>query len=84
MIRSEGLRRRPILARVKPAVLRWARETAGVDERAAARRAGVSLTDLQHWEDGSTLPSLRGPCRSLRGSMHGHWRPFCSLNRRLQ
>jgi Zn-dependent peptidase ImmA (M78 family) len=59
MIRNEGLRRRPILAKVKPAVLRWARETAGVDEGAAARRAGVSVTDLERWEEGYALPSLR-------------------------
>jgi Zn-dependent peptidase ImmA (M78 family)/DNA-binding XRE family transcriptional regulator len=41
-----------------PAVLVWARKTAGMPVDVAAQKAGVKTEQLSSWEEGSTRPSL--------------------------
>jgi Zn-dependent peptidase ImmA (M78 family) len=54
-----------VLAKVKPALLVWARESAGLSEVDAADKAGVKLEALQDWEAGRSaeiapsIPQLR-------------------------
>ena len=45
-------------ALITPAVLRWAREQAGYDLHAAAKKMDVPVATLDDWENGSALPSL--------------------------
>ena len=45
-------------ALVKPELLRWAKRTAGLDEVAAAKKADVSVDQLQSWEQGRSRPSI--------------------------
>jgi len=45
-------------ASVNPAVLIWARESAGYDPAAAAEKVGVDLEKLQAWEAGDDQPSI--------------------------
>jgi Zn-dependent peptidase ImmA (M78 family)/DNA-binding XRE family transcriptional regulator len=45
-------------ALVKATLLAWGRKTARLDERAAAKRIGVSVDVLQAWERGETRPSF--------------------------
>jgi Zn-dependent peptidase ImmA (M78 family) len=49
---------RSIEALVKPALLEWARTTAGLDAAAAARRVGISEDRLRAWESGREVPSV--------------------------
>jgi Zn-dependent peptidase ImmA (M78 family)/DNA-binding XRE family transcriptional regulator len=44
---------------VKPLVLRWLRESAGLDVADIARRLGTSEAAVQDWESGSRRPTLR-------------------------
>jgi Zn-dependent peptidase ImmA (M78 family)/DNA-binding XRE family transcriptional regulator len=48
-----------VRARVKPALLQWARRTAGYTEAEAAKRAGVSEDRLAAWELGELSPTIR-------------------------
>ncbi|KAF0104648.1 MAG: hypothetical protein FD144_1177 [Rhodospirillaceae bacterium] len=40
-------------------VLRWAREHAGVDYEAAAKRVNKAPEDIRHWEEGKGQPTVR-------------------------
>jgi Zn-dependent peptidase ImmA (M78 family)/DNA-binding XRE family transcriptional regulator len=44
---------------VKPSVLRWLRESAGLGVEDIARRLGTSETAVQAWESGDRRPTLR-------------------------
>jgi transcriptional regulator with XRE-family HTH domain len=44
---------------VSPAVLRWARESAGIDLKDAARRVVRDASVLERWESGEVRPTLR-------------------------
>lgn len=46
---------RSVLAEVNPAILRWARETAGLEVRQVARRFG----NVEEWEHGQAKPTVR-------------------------
>lgn len=46
-------------ALINPAMLRWARDRAGLDVSAAARVAGVQAEQFQRWEDGEWQPTFR-------------------------
>ncbi|OZB62903.1 MAG: hypothetical protein B7X39_20740 [Lysobacterales bacterium 14-68-21] len=54
-----------VLAKVKPALLIWARESAGLSQEEAAHKAGVKLEALDLWESGQSadqapsIPQLR-------------------------
>lgn len=50
---------RSFKATVKPAMLRWARSTAGLTDEQLARTAGVSLEKWQAWESGRQAPTFR-------------------------
>lgn len=43
---------------VEPSVLRWARETAGLDVATAAARIGVKRDKVEQWEDGGLAPTI--------------------------
>lgn len=43
---------------VKPALMRWARETAGLTPERAAKKIGVKLARLAEWEDGTLRPTV--------------------------
>lgn len=45
-------------ALVTPAVVRWARESIGMDLQQAAKKIGVSVDKLRAWEEGSEFPTL--------------------------
>lgn len=45
-------------AAIKPTLLIWARETAGLTEEDAAKKAAVSAERLQSWEVGETSPTI--------------------------
>jgi Zn-dependent peptidase ImmA (M78 family)/DNA-binding XRE family transcriptional regulator len=45
-------------ALVKPELLRWGRETAGLSLEAAAKKIGVKPERLTSWESGDTRPSI--------------------------
>ncbi|MBP9086030.1 MAG: helix-turn-helix transcriptional regulator [Kofleriaceae bacterium] len=47
-----------IAARVTPAVVAWARHSARLDAEVVAEKAGISVTDLLAWENGTAAPSL--------------------------
>lgn len=56
MSQSLGMERIP----VEPAVLKWARESAGYhDQDAAAKRVGVSSLTLKSWESGELQPTIK-------------------------
>jgi Zn-dependent peptidase ImmA (M78 family)/DNA-binding XRE family transcriptional regulator len=48
-----------VRAIVKPELLSWARESAGLDVATAARKAGVTPERLKNWEDGYGPPSVQ-------------------------
>lgn len=50
--------RKTARANVNPAVLRWARESAGLDTAAVARRLHIKADTVQDWESGATSPTL--------------------------
>jgi hypothetical protein len=47
-----------IPALVEPAVLRWARETIGLSEVAAARKLGLPDDRVAQWESGEAQPTI--------------------------
>ena len=60
---------------VEPSVLRWARETAGLDVTTAAERIGVKQDRVERWEDGSLAPTLN----QIRTMSDAYVRPLASL-----
>lgn len=60
---------------VQPAVLTWARESAGLDKEAAARRLAVSTDVLERWESGERVPTLV----QLRKAAKVYNRPLAAL-----
>jgi Zn-dependent peptidase ImmA (M78 family)/DNA-binding XRE family transcriptional regulator len=49
---------------VQPSVLRWARETAGLDVDTAASRIGVKRDRVEQWEEGVVAPTV-GQIRTM-------------------
>ena len=60
---------------VEPSVLRWARETAGLDVATAAERIGVKLDRVEQWEAGSLAPTLN----QIRTMSDAYVRPLAAL-----
>jgi transcriptional regulator with XRE-family HTH domain len=60
---------------VRPQVLRWARETAGLDVPTAAHRLGVKPERIAAWETGEAVPTIR-QVRTMAASYH---RPLAAL-----
>lgn len=60
---------------VQPDVLRWARETAGLDISTAAARIGVKLERVEAWEDGSLDPTIK----QIRAMADVYVRPMAAL-----
>ncbi|MFW6164472.1 MAG: ImmA/IrrE family metallo-endopeptidase [Planctomycetota bacterium] len=50
--------RKTPVANVNPTVLRWARESAGIEMEAVARRLNVKPETVSNWEDGGASPTL--------------------------
>jgi len=48
-----------IRARVKPTLIRWAREDAGLSVAAVAKKTGTSVERVIQWEEGTLSPTLR-------------------------
>ena len=44
---------------VEPTILRWARESAGVETATAARRAGATPARIEEWEQGISSPTIK-------------------------
>ena len=59
-------------ALVEPSLLRWARESAGLDTEVAAKKAGVKPERLESWEAGERRPSIV----QLRKLAHIYRRPI--------
>lgn len=69
---------RRLLAHVKPALLRWGRETAGLTVDAAAQRIGVKANQLSTWESGlakPTVPQLRAAANAYRRPLAAFFLP---------
>ena len=60
---------------VEPSVLRWARETAGLDLDTAATRIGVKPDRVTQWEDGSLAPTIN----QIRTMADVYARPLAAL-----
>jgi Zn-dependent peptidase ImmA (M78 family)/DNA-binding XRE family transcriptional regulator len=60
---------------VQPAVIRWARETAGLDIATAAARIGVKPDRVAAWEDGSHAPTIN----QIRTMADVYVRPLAAL-----
>ncbi|MCB2178138.1 MAG: XRE family transcriptional regulator [Actinomycetales bacterium] len=60
---------------VNPAVLEWARTTAGLDPETAARRVGVKASRVAEWEGGDVLPTIK----QLRSLAAVYQRPLAAL-----
>lgn len=60
---------------VEPSVLRWARETAGLDVATAAVRIGVKQDRVERWEDGSLAPTIN----QIRMMAETYARPLAAL-----
>jgi Zn-dependent peptidase ImmA (M78 family)/transcriptional regulator with XRE-family HTH domain len=66
---SEGSRTPRIVALVHPALLRWGRETAGMDLDDAAKKIGVKRDRVSEWESGAgrpSIPQLRNVAKAYR------------------
>jgi len=46
-------------AKINRDILRWARETSGLDVDIAAKRIGTALEQLQDWEEGYSYPTVK-------------------------
>ncbi len=46
-------------AKINRDILRWARETSGLDVDIAAKRIGTGLEQLQDWEEGYSYPTVK-------------------------
>lgn len=60
---------------VNPAVIRWARTTAGLDETTAATRLNVRATRIVEWESGESKPTIN----QLRAMSEAYHRPLAAL-----
>jgi Zn-dependent peptidase ImmA (M78 family)/transcriptional regulator with XRE-family HTH domain len=60
---------------VRPDVLIWARETAGLDVPTAAVRLGVKIERVEEWEAGESTPTI-GQVRAMADTYH---RPLAAL-----
>jgi len=60
---------------VQPGVLIWARETAGLDAKAAADRLGVKIERVEEWEAGETVPTIG----QVRAMAVAYYRPLAAL-----
>ena len=60
---------------VEPSVLRWARETAGLDVATAAARVGVKQDKVERWEEGSLAPTIN----QIRTMADAYARPLAAL-----
>lgn len=60
---------------VEPRVLAWARKTAGLDTRAAAKKMGTSEASLTRWESGDLAPTIK----QLRKAAAAYHRPLAVL-----
>jgi Zn-dependent peptidase ImmA (M78 family) len=60
---------------VEPSVLRWARETAGLDIDTAATRIGVKPNRVSQWEGGSVAPTIN----QIRTMADVYARPLAAL-----
>lgn len=59
-------------AEVDNSILRWARESSGLDLDSAARKVGTTAQILQHWEDGTAFPTIK----QLRKLAKAYMRPI--------
>lgn len=60
---------------VQPSVIKWARETAGLDVPTAADRIGVKAERVEAWEDGSLDPTIN----QIRAMADTYVRPLAAL-----
>jgi len=44
---------------INPAIMKWIRESAGIDVNAVANRVGTSINNVKRWESGESRPTLR-------------------------
>jgi transcriptional regulator with XRE-family HTH domain len=77
MVAETGWRRTVPVTRlsVEPSVLRWARETAGLDIDTAATRIGVKPNRVSQWEGGSVAPTIN----QIRTMADVYARPLAAL-----
>jgi Zn-dependent peptidase ImmA (M78 family) len=54
----DGLMGRSISAVAEPSVMRWARQSIGLDPVGAARKIGVPAGRVEEWESGSAAPTI--------------------------
>src|SRR6266540_3419538 len=47
------------IALVRPEMLKWARETAGMSSEIAAQRMRLSVAKLKLWEEGRSAPTIK-------------------------
>lgn len=59
-------------AEIDSSILRWARESSGIDVQTAARRAGTTVARIQEWEEGSSHPTIK----QLRKLAKAYMRPI--------
>ncbi len=52
-------RKTAVRALVKPELLRWVREDAGLSIEDVARKTGTKETTVRRWEDGVAKPTIR-------------------------
>jgi len=64
--------RKTIEVSVEPTVLKWARESIGIDSRRVAKRLNVSIDTVTKWELGEKNPTLR----MLKELAHFYKRPL--------
>jgi Zn-dependent peptidase ImmA (M78 family) len=60
---------------VKPEVLIWARESAGLDVPTAAQRVGVKVARIEEWEAGDSTPTIG----QVRAMAVAYYRPLAAL-----
>lgn len=60
---------------VEPSVLRWARESAGLDIATAAERVSVKRDKVEQWEDGTLAPTIN----QIRAMADAYARPLAAL-----
>jgi Zn-dependent peptidase ImmA (M78 family)/DNA-binding transcriptional regulator YiaG len=57
--RVKGMPRTPTKVSVEPAVLKWARESAGLSIEEVAKRVGATVETVMRWESGERQPTLQ-------------------------
>ena len=63
---------------VTPAVMKWARESAGLDVKTVARRLGVSINTVEGWEPDAKMPK-RPTLRALEELASFYKRPLATF-----